>query len=112
LLAAALHGPSRAGADEVAFSIPIAAGTVPRSQRVLRVPHESLVRIEWSADRPMTVHLEGYDISVAAAPEKPAIMQFKAFASGRFPVHAHGGEQRGRHAHGRGALLWLEVHPK
>ena len=103
------------GAIAHSIAIAITGGAVPRSQRVLRVPHESLVRIEWSADRPMTVHLEGYDIFVTVGPQRPAIMQFKAFATGRFPVHAHDGERRGAssgHAHGRSVLLRLEVHPK
>ena len=95
-----------------AFSVAIANGVVPRAQRDLKVPHEARVRIEWTADRPMTAHLEGYDLSVAVRPGKPQAMEFKAFATGRFPVHAHEGEQRGKHAHGRGVLLWLEVHPK
>ena len=95
-----------------AFSVAIANGAVPRPQRELKVPHEARVRIEWSADRPMTAHLVGYDLSVAVHPGKPQLMEFKAFATGRFPVHAHEGEQRGKHAHGRSALLWLDVHPK
>lgn len=107
-----LHGPARAGPGEVAVSIRIAAGTVPRAQRVLRVPHQSLVRIDWSSDRPTTVHLEGYDISVTVRPGQAESMRLKAFATGRFAVHAHDGEARGKHAHGRGALMWLEVHPQ
>jgi hypothetical protein len=41
-------------------------------------------------------------------------MQFKAVVTGRFAVHAHGGERRdAAPAHGHGpALLWVEVHPK
>ena len=98
-------------ADEPAtFALAIRDGAVPRAQRELKVPHEARVRIEWSADRPMIVHLEGYDLAVEVRPGKPQVMEFTAFATGRFPVHAHEGEQRGRHAHG--ALLWLEVHPK
>jgi len=88
---------------------------VPQAQRVLKAAHESQVRIEWTSDRPLTVHLEGYDISVTVRPGNPGVMEFKAFATGRFAVHAHEGEKRGAaasHAHGRGALLWLEVHPK
>lgn len=104
-----------AASEPVAHTIAIRNGQVPRAQRVLAVPHESLVRIEWSADRTMTVHLEGYHISVTVRPDRPATMEFKAFATGRFPVHAHEGERRSAssgHAHGRSVLLRLEVHPK
>lgn len=97
------------------YVVAIKDGAVPRAQRVLKTPHESLVRIEWSADRVTTVHLEGYDISLTVRPGQTAVMEFKAFAGGRFAVHAHEGEARGgssTHAHGRSVLLRLEVHPK
>ena len=70
------------------------------------------MRIEWSADQQTTVHLEGYDISVVVLSGRAQTMEFKAVATGRFAVHAHVGEQRGKHAHGRGALMWIEVHPR
>lgn len=63
----------------------------------------------------MTIHLEGYDISVAAEPDRTEIMEFKAHATGRFPVHVHdldkkaGGGHHGAHAR---PLLRLEVHPQ
>ncbi len=97
------------------YVVAIKDGAVPRAQRVLKTPQESLLRIEWSADRVTTVHLEGYDISLTVRPGQAAVMEFKAFASGRFSVHAHEGEARGgssTHAHGRSVLLRLEVHPK
>ena len=48
-------------------------------------------------------------------PVVSTVMEFKAFASGRFSVHAHEGQARGgssTHAHGRSVLLRLEVHPQ
>ena len=96
-------------------AISIKDGSVPREQRVLKVLHESLVRIEWSSDRVMTVHLEGYGLSLTVQPGRSAVMEFKAVASGRFAVHAHEGQARGgssTHAYGRSALLRLEVHPQ
>lgn len=85
---------------------------MPRTHRVLKAPQDAQLRIEWTSDRPLTVHLEGYDISVTVLPGKSEVMEFTARAGGRFAVHAHEGTQRGKHAHGRGTLLWLEVHPK
>lgn len=79
---------------------------------MLVVPHDAQVRIAWSADRPVTVHLEGYDLSFIVRPGQGGTMEFRAYATGRFAVHAHEGERAGKHSHGRGALLWLEVHPK
>lgn len=106
---------SSAVAEPLSQSITISNGTVPPAQRLLKTTQQSPVRIEWTADRPTTVHLEGYDITVIVRPGKPATMQFKAHAAGRFAVHAHDGERQGPssgHAHGRGALLRLEVHPR
>lgn len=123
LLALAIAiAPALAGAAEpsaapgpVRHAITIRDGQVPRAQRTVIVPHEAAVQLEWSADRPTTVHLEGYDISVVVNPGEPATMAFRAYATGRFPVHAHEGAKKGAaksHAHGRGALAHLEVHPK
>ena len=116
LVAAAAWLASSPRADEPvhAFDIAVADGAVARTQRVLKVPHQAEVTITWTVDRPMTIHLEGYDISVAARPGQPETMRFKAFATGRFPVHAHEGDQGEgkKHAHGHGALLRLEVHPR
>lgn len=106
---------AQADPETASHSVAITEGAVPRAQRVLRVRQDALVRIEWSSDRVMTVHLEGYDVSVTVRPDTPALMQFRAFAGGRFAVHAHEGERGGApatHAHGRGVLLRLEVHPK
>jgi hypothetical protein len=118
-LAAAALGAVLAFAPPAAatpFVVAIKDGAVPRAQRVLEAQQDAPVRIEWSADRVTTVHLEGYDISLTVRPGQTTVMEFKAFASGRFPVHAHAGEARGApstHAHhGRGVLLRLEVRPK
>ena len=117
LIVAATAGlaPSPRADDSVhAFDVAVADGQIARTLRVLKVPHQADVIIAWSVDRPMTIHLEGYDISVLANPDEPRIMRFKAFATGRFPVHAHAGDQGDakKHTHGRGALLRLEVHPR
>jgi hypothetical protein len=101
-----------AQAQPQAIQVDIRNGAVPRAQRLLSATQDAQLRIEWRSDRPLTVHLEGYDLSVMVHPGKPEAMEFRARAAGRFAVHAHEGTQRGAHAHGRGALLWLEVHPK
>lgn len=88
---------------------------VPRDQRVLKVRQDALVRIDWLSDRAAVIHVEGYDVSVAADPGKPERMEFKAHATGRFPVHIHEVDAEGgpaRHGHHTRPLLRLEVHPK
>ena len=109
--AAALFAPSSA-AQPKEYSVSIRDGGVARAQRVLVVQQDAQVRIAWSADQPTTVHLEGYDLSVVVQPGRAEAIEFKAAVTGRFAVHAHSGEQRGKHAHRRSALMWLEVHPK
>lgn len=104
-----------AQAENAGFRVTVRDGEVPRAQRVLKVQHQQLVRIEWLADRALVIHLEGYDLSIHADPGKPEVMEFKAFATGRFPVHAHEVDAEGgpaRHGHHARPLLRLEVHPK
>ena len=100
--------------SELAFEVAVADGAVARTQRVLKVPHQAEVSITWSVDRPMVIHLEGYDIVVEARPGQPETMRFKAHATGRFPVHAHEADQDDakKRAHGHGPLLRVEVHPR
>ena len=97
------------------FEIAIRGGAVARDMRVLKATQHERVRIVWTVDTPLAVHLEGYDVSVRARPDLPRAMEFKAHAAGRFPVHAHAADavpQGQGHAHGRGVLLRVEVHPK
>lgn len=117
LLAVMLLGPGGAMAqsDSVRFRLAVQRGEVPREQRVLKVAHDSLVRLEFLADRPLVIHLEGYDLSVHAEPGTPEVIEFKAFATGRFSVHAHEVDPQGgpaRHASHARPLLRFEVHPK
>ena len=83
-------------------------------KNVVRVSQGDEVRLDWTTDEPVELHLHGYDIEAKAAPGKPAIMEFTARASGRFPVEAHGFDsgtsEHGRH--GESTLLYLEVLPK
>lgn len=113
--ATAGHVPSPRADDPVlAFHVTVENGAVARSQRVLKVPHQAEVSITWTVDRPQVIHLEGYDVVAEVRPGKPEIMTFKAYATGRFPIHAHetGQGDAGKHARGHGALSHLEVHPK
>jgi hypothetical protein len=61
----------------------------------------------------VSIHLHGYDIEKVITPEAPTTFNFTTYATGRFPITAHG---FGAHAHGGGheeaPLLYLEVHPR
>lgn len=72
------------------------------------------IALHWVTDEAVSLHLHGYDIEHKVSPGNPAVMQFKAHATGRFPITSHGfgdnkeGHGKGHHA----ALLYLEVYPK
>jgi FtsP/CotA-like multicopper oxidase with cupredoxin domain len=85
-------------------------------ERVIRVKQGDTVRLKWSTDETVELHLHGYDIETEATPDKPAVMSFTARATGRFPVTSHGfgehHESREHHRHGAEALLYIEVYPR
>jgi FtsP/CotA-like multicopper oxidase with cupredoxin domain len=64
------------------------------------------LELRWTSDRPMELHLHGYDIEKKVSPGAPAVMAFKASIPGRFPVEQHG-QGPGRHK----PVLYLEVRP-
>ena len=88
------------------FQLAIANGRVAAAGDTLRVRRGDAVELRWTSDRPITLHLHGYDIERLVTPEAPSAMAFTARLAGRFPIteHHHGG----RHER---ALVYLEVHP-
>ncbi|HTS21526.1 MAG TPA: hypothetical protein VMN79_06895 [Casimicrobiaceae bacterium] len=102
-----------AGAAEVSVDVRIENGRVPESAQRIRVTEGDSVRLRFFVDRPMTLHLHGYDIERRVAPGQVGEMAFTARATGRFPLHAHGGAAgAGQGAHGEAALLYVEVYPR
>jgi hypothetical protein len=89
----------------------IAAGKVEGCGPTLRVRRHSRVEVTWTADQGHTLHLHGYDLLVTVEPGRPAVLAFKADIAGRFPVELHERPAPGR-AHGRVALLYIEVVPR
>jgi hypothetical protein len=95
------------------FEIPIVRDRVPPELRRLKVREGDRVILAWTAEEPMTVHVEGYDIVATVLPGKPATMEFDARRTGRFPIHGHASSgASGGHGHGHRALSHIEVHPK
>ncbi len=58
-------------------------------RRTIRISEGEEVRINWTTDEALELHLHGYNIHVVATPEHPASMSFKAHTVGRFPIAAH-----------------------
>jgi hypothetical protein len=91
------------------FDIEIANGAVVGKKSV-RVIRGDTVVLRWKSDKPLELHLHGYDVTVTVSPGGSAEMSVHARATGRFPVEAHVAGARGGHAHK--PLFHLEVYPE
>jgi hypothetical protein len=114
ILCGALIGhaaPAAAQTPEVVFEIGIENGRVPPRLRLIRVKQGDAVRLRWTSDRPIIVHLHGYDIETRVEPGAVAETTFTARATGRFPVEEHKPAARG-HSHGEAPLVRIEVRPR
>jgi FtsP/CotA-like multicopper oxidase with cupredoxin domain len=99
------------GAAEVTYVLAVANGRVPENMRLIRVKQNDVVRLEWRTDKPMSVHLHGYDIEQEIKPGAVTDMTFTARATGRFTIEPHVGKtQAGGHAHGD-VLVTIEIYP-
>jgi hypothetical protein len=113
MLAFSLSGVLTVAADaaEVTYALTIANGRVPDNMRLIRVKQNDVVKLEWRTDKPLTVHLHGYDIEQELKPDTVTEMTFTARATGRFTVEPHiGRTPSGGHAHGD-VLVTIEVYP-
>ena len=112
LLACAAAGAvGGARAAELTFVLAIENGRVPANMRRIRIKRGDAVKLQWSTDRRLTLHLHGYDIENEVVPGAITDMTFTAHATGRFTVEPHMAKQpSGGHAHGD-ALVTIEVYP-
>lgn len=102
----ALVAVTDAGAEPRVIELAIRDGRLPEDRRVIRVQQGDEVTLRWTTDRPLTLHLHGYDIEAKLVPGTPVAMRFTARATGRFRIETHGprGEER--------TVGYLEVHPR
>src|SRR5262245_59902291 len=111
MLALSLGSVLTVAAAEVTYALTIANGRLPENMRLIRVKQNDVVKLEWRTDRPLTVHLHGYDIEQELKPGAVTEMTFTARATGRFTVEPHiGRTPSGGHAHGD-VLVTIEVYP-
>jgi len=102
----ALIAVAGAGAEPRVIEFAIRNGRLPEDRRVVRVSQGDEVTLRWTTDRPLTVHLHGYDIETKLSPGTSVSTRFTARATGRFAIEVHGdrGEER--------IVGYLEVHPR
>jgi hypothetical protein len=100
-------------AAELTFDMKIERGRVPDTMRLIRVDEGDLVKLRWTSDQPLVLHLHGYDIEKRIAAGVVTELTFTAYATGRFPIHVHAqGPGAGGHAHEDAPLATIEVYPR
>jgi hypothetical protein len=92
-----------AAAEPRRFDLRIENGRIADHVKSVQVQRDEVVEFSWSSDRRTDVHLHGYNIEVTVNPGQTQVMPFRARATRRFPIEAHGV---------RHVLLYLEVHPR
>jgi len=96
------------------FQLNLKAGELPRDQRVVRVRQGEAIELRLTSDKPIGLHLHGYDIIVSVKPGEASTMAFEARIAGRFSVSSiqpgSAKKEGGGHQHG-GRILYLEVYP-
>ena len=102
-----------AAAAELTFDIKIEGGRVPEAMRLIRVTEGDVVKLRCTSDRPLVLHLHGYDIEKRVAPGAVSELAFTAYATGRFPLHLHEqGAGVGGHEHEDLPLATVEGYPR
>ena len=99
---------SGAWAAELTFDIRIEHGRIAETMRLIRVHEGDSVKLRWTSDRPVVLHLHGYDIEKGVAAGAVTELGFTAHATGRFPIEIHAAGASGEDA----PLAVIEVYPR
>ena len=110
MIAALCASPARAQTAVQTYDIRVDHGVA--NTPLIRVRQGDWVRLRWVSDRPIVLHLHGYDIERKVEAGAVAEMTFRARAAGRFPVEEHRPSAAGGHSHGDAPLVRIEVYPK
>ena len=97
---------STAVAAERIFDLTIVKGRLSGGLDTVRVQQGDTVVLRWHSDRPLVLHLHGYEIETRVVPGTAAETRFDARATGRFPVHLHASG-----ASSEAVLVYVEVYP-
>jgi hypothetical protein len=113
VLLAITAGSADVSAADLVFDIKIEHGRVPDTMHLMRVHEGDGVRLRWTSDRPLVLHLHGYDLEHRVAVGAVTEFAFTAYATGRFPIEIHGaGAGAGNAVHGDAPLAIIEVYPR
>jgi hypothetical protein len=94
-------------AEDRVLDLAIHSGEPPAKPSVLSVRQNDQVVIRLTSDKPLHVHLHGYDIESDVAPNVVTSLRFTATATGRFPIEIHSSDPRKQRP-----LAYLEVRPR
>jgi heme/copper-type cytochrome/quinol oxidase subunit 2 len=109
LLIAALLGAAiaNAHAEDRVFALEIPGEGPTAKPQVLTVRQNDQVVVRVRSDKPVQVHLHGYDIESDVVPNVVTSLRFTATATGRFPIEIHS-----RDPVKQRPLAYLEVRPR
>jgi hypothetical protein len=94
-------------AEDRVLELAIHNAESPAKPPVLSVLQNDQVVVRLTSDKPLHVHLHGYDIESDVAPNLVTSLRFTATATGRFPIEIHSNEPRKQRP-----LAYLEVRPR
>jgi hypothetical protein len=94
-------------AEDRVLEVAIHNAESPAKPPVLSVLQNDQVVVRLTSDKPLHVHLHGYDIESDVAPNLVTSLRFTATATGRFPIEIHSNEPRKPRP-----LAYLEVRPR
>ena len=97
----------RVFAEDRVLDIAIHNAEPPTTPPALTVRQNDQVVIRLTSDKPLHVHLHGYDIESDVAPSVVTSLRFTATATGRFPIEIHSNEARKQPP-----LAYIEVRPR
>jgi len=96
-----------AHAEDRVFELEIPSEGPTAEPQVLTVRQDDQVVLRLSSDKPLQVHLHGYDIESDVVPKRVTSLRFTATATGRFPIEIHSREPVKQRP-----LAYLEVRPR
>lgn len=106
LMAFGLTG-AHAVAQARSIDLAISNGELPQAQRLVAVTQGDELTLRLTSDKPVEVHVHGYELEEKLSPGITASLRFTAQAAGRFPIELHGarpGDEK--------VIGYLEVRPR